>query len=379
MRLMMRNILNNRKGFVYTIFAIAIITVFLAMILIRTTTVSREKIIKEELRTSQLLHIISDVFDDMERAMTISATRSLIATINWEISTGNFTPNFTSTMQELLFNGTIGGEPQPFVENSTLPYWSGKIENILKQQRIEASLVYHNITVDLVGYFKVRVTTNVSVVLVDRIEDAMLKRNETMSTVISAEGIEDPFVTIGSLGFITNNFRLCPWIKGNESSGSVFYGKALVDYTTTNFSFVPPDSGLVLVTDTLLGKTNYGNFAGIIIQRDENPSSVDYVSGVENISMIRNGSYVVVSANTVYLTNITDSDCIFRGVNSCYFPVSDAPTVLDRIEGRNYHTDIYDKTGKYGIASFICTASLPSELRKGNEILALDYKYLPLT
>ncbi len=371
---------SGRKGIIYTLFAIVLISLLMFSIALKTKPITRETTINERARVEQLHYYVEDVMADMERATTISFKRALVAIITQEVSTGNFVSNVTEIIPEVTVNGTLNGTELPFLQNETLSAWQEKISTLLSRYHFVLNSSSSNFVIALSNYTEVKLNMNYSLNIRDNILQANLTKHSNMSTSISMEGVEDPFITINTLAYVLNTFRMCPAIESSSYSTSDFYGKAYVDMSSTDFSHVGGKASKVLVTDTLVGKSNYSGFAGVIVENNEIPAeSVDYASGVSNaVSLIRNASYVIKHDSLIYLTNLTDEDCTSNGNSSCYFPMDGAPTLLDRLEGRNYHTAIYDPAGIFGIGSYICNYRLPAELRKSSNPLVLDYKYLPL-
>ena len=371
---------SERKGIIYTLFAIVLVSLLVFSIGLKTKPIARETTINERARVEQLHYYVEDVVTDMRRAATISFKRALVAIITQEVSTGNFVNNITEVIPEVMVNGTLNGTKLPFLQNEILSAWQEKISKLLVSSHLLLESSFSNFVIALSNYTEVKLGVNYTLNLRDDILEANLTKCSNMSTAISMEGVEDPFITINTLAYVLNTFRMCPAVKASSHSASDFHGKAYVDTTSTDFSNVRDKASRILVTDTLTGKANYSDFAGVIVENDEIPAEpVDYASGVSNATtLIRNASYVVKHHSLIYLTNLTDDDCANSGNSSCYFPMKNAPTLLDRLEGRNRHTTTYDPAGAFGIASYICNYQLPTELRKSPDPLVLDYEYLPL-
>ncbi len=365
----------RRKSLLYTAFAVMAVAavIFVLVLQFRTSWVSTS--IKEKIRGDELTYLYQDVVSDEERALYIAGKRALIATINYELTNGTFFERVNETVANVSLNGRIDNELQPIMENTTLFDWEEKINNLLKYSNLHANVSPTSIELAPLNQFNLKISADTIILLYDRMLDAKVNRSTVTSSIISLEGLEDPFNTIESVGFILNVFMECEFVNGSIYDESESYGRAYRDYTTTDFSNVDGQEKYVLVTDTIDGKFNYTGFAAIITS--EIPSTNvnnPHIFGINDIELIKNESLVVKVGGKLYLTNIT-----YENNNSCYFPWSSAPSILDRLEGRNYPAEKYFVNGtSLGIASFIAIQQFPPELRKVSETHVLDYTYYPL-
>ena len=365
----------KRKALLYTAFTIVAVAsiLFVLTLQFRSSWISTS--IKEKIRGDELSYLYQDILKDGERALYISGKRAVIATINYELSNGTFFENANDTIANATLTGIIDGELQPIMENTTLEDWFSKISSLTEYRGLTTNITFLGIEVKPDGYMTISIQARANIIVHDDALNATINRSTNFKTVVSLLGIEDPFNTIESLGFVLNTFRMCGSLNGSVYDDSQVYGRAYVDYTTTDFSSIQEKENYILVTDTIDNKTNYTDFRAMITA--EIPSAnlaTPHIFGVSGIDAILNQSLIVKVGGRVYLTNIT-----FEKNNSCYFPWSSAPSILDRLEGRNYPDPKYFLDGeRQGIASFIAVQLFPPELIKTSETHVLDYTYYPI-
>ncbi len=365
----------KRKALLYTAFAVLAVAsvIFVLSLQFRSSWVSTS--IKEKIRGDELTYLYQDLMKDGERAIYIAGKRATIAVINYELSNGTFFENANETIANTTLDGVIEDEPQPIMENTTLIDWLEKINNLFSYRKLNASVSFQSLSVTPEDFFTLEFSAEVRINLYDKMIDASVNRTTIFRNRVSLIGIEDPYNTIKSIGFIMNVFRECDFVNGSIADSSEAYGRAYKDFSTTDFSSIPDKSKYVLVTDTIDGKSNYEDFAAIITSMvPASSTTAPHVFGVVDIELILNKSWIVKYGDKIYLTNI-----IYEKNNSCYFPWSSAPSLLDRLEGRDSPDPKYYVNGRSaGIASFIAVQYFPQDLIKTSETHVLDYQYYSL-
>ncbi len=347
----------SKKGFVYTLFVISFLVSIVMFISMQKDIQPRSEI-AEKIRADEVISFSHAIAGDIGRSSYISGKRALLAlTNNITEGNGSFSENADNAAMELLINGTLGGFPAEIMENSTIHSWAEILKIIGHERRMDVNLSIDDIRIIQASYFEIALISNVSTYIYDPLTKIMY--NKTMHIVqnVPVEQIEDPYIAIKSLGSASNTFKSCAFRTGSSHGGSWAYGKINAS-TQSDFAGGSPDQ--ILVTDTIVGKSNYGNFKAVITETGSDiPLVPTYIVGVPagTLSASKNGSYAVVSNNTFWLTNDT----------SCYFESPEGPSFFDRLEGRDSLSLKYSLPDKItGLGTFILTFD------KGR---CLDYKY----
>ncbi len=356
-----------KKGFVYTMFTIVVVSsIFLVLALNMDKTSTHTTKIIEKIRADEVHYLVVGIEKDIERSGEISGRRALLALINWEISNGKFVNVANESVKEAIINGTVnnGNENLTLMENNTISDWMQTLETLAKKRGLKTTILVPNTTVSMESPYTIRVSTNAHIRAQDEIIEVAYKRNTTYSNIVSVKNLEDPFITVKSYGYAKQNFIECEKITGSANSGDWVYGFAYIS-DENDLLNVTGKADKVLVTGTIVGKSNFNGFAGIVAEQNSAPVAPPYVFNVTNAkNIILNNSIMVIDNETVWLTNITNQPNA-----SCYFNKRDAPSFLSRLEGKN-NTD-----NDLGIASFIHVPSLPVEMQSGSDIYVLGYEY----
>ena len=210
----------SKKGIFFTFIAITIMAVFILIYkppadisLSKDTQSIRTRIISVDGYVDDLEN---RYFETMLRAATYKTILSLIFYIN---ETGSYiTDNLNSTFYEVVTNGSIldsTGEHVPIdtltnkqiMEDNTLSYWSNTIiESAKDTLDVDTEINITNVTVFQTKPWNIDSEMTLNFTVKSNVAE-WKKRNITISTTISIEGLHDPYYlknTIGEYGNIIN-------------------------------------------------------------------------------------------------------------------------------------------------------------------------------
>ena len=299
-----KNSKTMKKGFVYTLFTIVVVTSLMLLLQVNmistTTSVSKST---EKIRADEVHYLVDGIDKDIGRSGEISGRRALLSIINWEITNGTFTTMAIDSIEEAILNGTInsGDETLILMENNTLANWMTTLETLANKRGITTEISLKNTTTYLSSPFSISITNNASITARDIIIELAYKRNTTYSNSIIIDNLEDPYTTVKSYGYLKQNFIRCQNIAGIAHSSDWTYGFAYVS-SETNYENVSDKQDKILVTETISGKSNFNTFAGIITEQNDIAVTPPYVFNVTNATNeILNNSIVVVDNETVWI------------------------------------------------------------------------------
>ena len=369
----------KRKGFFYTLFAVIMFVLIVSNISLLNETTYEFDSNYEVIRNNEMAYFVEGVFDDMKRSSLISGKLSIIAIANYEIENGSFVNQSNASLITAMLNGTYNGEDLKFIENATLTDWYTSIKILAQDLSYVVEIDLKNITIEQKDNFNLIAKINTNVLIVDPVVSAAFDKNLTTIQEFSINNTEDPFNTVLSKGFVYQQFVICDYIEGLDSSVDWEYGIAYVDSTTANYTgFSFGTNNMILVRENISKVDDFASkFVAVIGQTNDTTGVLDYIANATNASsLIANGSIIVLDNNKIWFTNLTT-----QTEHSCFFEAKNAPCFLDRLENSSVFSSKY-LPGNRGIGSFINIMYFPAPLQNG---LAegigdykLDWKYYPV-
>ncbi len=369
----------KRKGFFYTLFVVIMFVLIVSNIsMLRESTYEFDNGY-EIIRNNEMAYFVEGVFEDIERSALISGKLSVIAIANYEIENGSFVNSSNTSLITAMLNGTYDGNNLKFIENSTLQDWYESIKILAEGLSYDIEIDINNITLMQKDNFKLNITIDTNILIVDSIVSAAFDKNLLIAQEISINNTEDSFNTVLSKGFIYQQYNICNYIEGLTSSVDWKYGIAYVDNTTTNYTgFSFGTNNMILIRENISKVDDFaGKFIAVIGQTNDNTGALNYIANATNASnLIANGSIIVLDNNKIWLTNLT-----IQTKHSCFFEAKNAPCFLDRMENSSVFSSKY-LPGNRGIGSFINIVYFPlpmqNVLAEGIGDYKLDWKYYPV-
>ena len=203
------------KGLFFSLIILILTMIFISFILLQKSLVSfYSKQTFVEARVDWMLNFYDSILKDSEKAFKIIGRRALSAAINKVIATGIPLNSSNSTVYELIFNGTLNGEPQPLLQGSTLTDWKNKLKSIAAKQALELNISFNRILIYPYDSFNVKIEYEINVYLHDLKINASLNKSKPKEVLINIENLEDPLYPLKTYGRIVNTFRLSPhWLN----------------------------------------------------------------------------------------------------------------------------------------------------------------------
>ena len=373
------------KGFVYTIFVMALVLSLVSLASFDFLK-SKELAIKEDAsyRVDGAYYFLEGARQDLSRSSFISGKRAILAIIDEILDSGNYTTSYADDgIVEAVVNGTYNGTPIGLMEGTTLGDWSSQLVSLASTLRFNATITIGNASLLLFDAFNVLLSSNINVVVRDEKLNLGFNRSFVASSVVPLENIEDPLLSIESYAYVRNIVVECnksryPYHASRLVSGTLYSsgwtsGRAYVG-SSSDYSSVPDREEKVLVVPDIPDPFPPGisDFAGVVSENstDDNSSLSYYVFGASNaMQLIGNGTLLVLDGKDVWVNNILD-----EMNDSCYFEDPFGPSFLDRMEGRFSTSARYNLTDKIaGIGTFLDVSRLPPALQ--NYYPAVDFVY----
>ena len=377
-----------RKGFVYSLFSVLIISSLIGLLSISSNSDMDKSLkinIDEKLRTDELFYFKEGAKQDFGRSVYISGKRATIALVDDILRDGNYTEGVASeNIKDLIETGTYGNNTLVLMENSSVEDWASNIYHLGQLHRIAVHIDI--ISTDIIpdNPFSFELSNDVNISVTGLIFGIQFNDSAVSKNIIGLEAVEDPFISIESYGYLRQIVRKCnttkyPYHAQNISTTGVFGYPGSDNWTSGRLSLDindPNPSGKILViSDIPDGPNNADHFRGVVSENvsDDTTNISSYIFGassvVSNFSSLGFAPIVVMEGDNVW------SSYIYDELNeSCYFTDLLAPSFLDRLEGNFNTTAKYNVTNEtIGIASFIKVIELPEELQ--NPYSSVDFKY----
>ncbi|MBN2518312.1 MAG: hypothetical protein JXB14_05685 [Candidatus Altiarchaeota archaeon] len=284
-----RELRNGRRGYLYTIAIIMLITP-LIFLLIFYTGMSKPKIddISGKIRCDELYYFVEDVKNDLSRAMLIFGRRAAIYAVD-DVVTNNRTMSTYSydncssyvyqgegseaALVELVICGTLYGSNVTYMMNHTLPTWIERIEADADEMNFDLDIHVLNLTIAMRDGFNFALIPYMDIVVGDK-AGLCYYEEENISTIsiTSIEGLEDPLYPIHTnnkiIKYIYNctddisldNLAGCStenWGNGSDSGDIVLYSNIQSDPGLATYCSTTPNiNDMILVFDIAFGSCN---------------------------------------------------------------------------------------------------------------------------
>lgn len=385
-----------RHGFVYSVFAIAIIGLTLNIVVFNVGDELEDQR-GERLRIDEAFYFLLSIEDDLDRATDIVGRRAVTALTNRIIDTGEFYDEAEPPYREAFVNGTINGTVAPLMNRSTIRNWSRKMQNEADDAGFRLNLTFVSMEAGKWDTMHIALNTTYHLNLTDPVTRSSFDRVERVRGPVSFRGTEDPLILIESAGRYTNFYANCSTAAParQHGTGSTRFYDSQPNWTSGTAVTRPangPVSGVsdrgekIAVVDDVCSYSpstltnDFTDFAGVVTESEAidqvNANSVDIcgnssvsmnavIDGADGATNITNGTMAVMDGYGAWQNNLKAWT-----EQGCYFKDPWAPWFWDRLEGRLVHGPGVDS----GLAFLLTVPDLPSELQKANTS-AVGYVY----
>jgi len=194
----------NKKGIIFTIIAIALLSFFLVSYTIFYSINTRESVTK---RIETMNNFVNLVEEDLPRQLYISGFRVIFLFNKRIADTGDYMINFNSTFKECFYNGTIYGEAQTLMDGVKLEDIEDALNEKARNINVNISLTNSNISIYQESPWFIKVVLNANLEIRDEGDLASWNRAASFETYIPVEGFEDPLYVVETNGLVTNKIN----------------------------------------------------------------------------------------------------------------------------------------------------------------------------
>jgi hypothetical protein len=210
--------LENKKGMLFTLTVVALLSLFLASYGVFSYVKDRGVINN---RIDTMNNFVFSIEEDLIRKFYISGFRIIFLFEKEIAESGNYISSFNSSFEEAFFNGTINGEGQDLLEKVIFE----DIEDFFNEKgskiNVNVSLLNPKIFVEQSGPWEINFSVKMDLIVEDKSKLAFWNRTILVSSYIPIEGFEDPFYIVNTNGLVVNKINktiYVDFINGSDVS-----------------------------------------------------------------------------------------------------------------------------------------------------------------
>lgn len=243
---------------------------------------------------------VSDIDDDMTRALYIASYRGLLGMTQYISDNGVYITNIDGVATEIILDGNISGVKINITEESYFRAWILSVKQIANQMNLNVNFSNYNITAYQKDPWNVYFRLNVTVFVDDFSNLANWTVNKSVETFIPIYEFEDPIYTVQSNKQILNKIVKTPYYVFVNAGDKTNFTDHL-DNSYYIESILAPS-----YLDRLQGNSGASPFGIESLVRDygelvETRSRVDYIYMFD----LPTGTLRKVTGTNVYLDNET--------------------------------------------------------------------------
>lgn len=359
-----------RKGFAYTTFALLSASLLLMLLFSQVYKPADLNSANAE-RIGEASFFLESIFSDMDRSLSIATRRAFTGATDYVVEEGKPLSDPEENISEILVNGTLEGENFTTSGNASLSEWEGRVSNIASRSGYSVEIFIENYSFQN-GGFVIDSSFDISARLQDPTTLASFNSSESADVDVSVKGLEDPMLTLRSVGRYTVTIDRCGFddpadqvLTGSQNSSSTAYGSLVV--RPSDISSVSNSGEKIVAVENPdeYSSSDLNSFEGVIAgQTSSSPGDISttYVLGTGSLGGLEDNQTAVLDSDEVWRTGFAQ---MFE--ESCYVPSSRGPDFLDRLGNRLVNDD------SDGIATMIDVADLPPELRQTDSAVGFVY------
>lgn len=269
--------MKNRKGMVYTTFAI-IGTSLLILLFAFTSTSQDFTSDKNPFRIGEASYYIKNIEGDINRAHQVATENAASSIINYTVRE----TEAVNALDQALRNVTLNGSTERFdtvIRDSSLSSWTKSVKNSAKDSGYDINIDFGQLTFED-RQLKLKTTVNAFTQLQDPKTATQFNNTVKKSVTVNFEGLRDTFLYIRSTGDYINNYDDCGFddplkvvTTGEKSNNGATYGEVTSDISATD------KAEKILITEGSPDRTDANEFAGVVstAQNNQGYNDVKYV------------------------------------------------------------------------------------------------------
>lgn len=376
----------RRTGFVYLMFAIAVMGLLVVAITIPINIEAGDTTSASRIGVDELFYFVESIRSDMERAIDITGRRAMVAIANDVVTSGAYLDTAPGpAIAMVAYNGSFNGTEYTLLDDTALVDWVAKMESQAGAEGYSSDLVVDvdSMAAEQDGPFAVRFSFAYNLSVYDpAIETGFNRTDRRFSAPVTIDGLEDPLIYVETAGRRSRSVRRC----GVEPADHVLTGDSYAynrtyegeqrNWTGGTSAVTPgtvadldPDAVAFVDDHCSFAESDLDDLAGVVSGSDDScgygGELTGLVTGVDNVSRVTDDRRVVLDDATVHELGIP------RMIDTgCFVSDPTGPSYLDRLTGTNGPST--------GIVSLLDVPELPDEVQYSGRT-AVDHGYFNIT
>lgn len=358
------------KGFAYTSFAILSATLLISILFVQVYQPMDMENANAE-RIGEASFFLDSVFTDTDRTLSIATRRAFAGAVSEVVNSGEALKNPEENISEIMVNGTLDGSPVDSIGNASLSDWETRVSDIASDSGYSLQIEIENSSFRSTG-FDIKSSFQVRATLFDPVTRASFNRTHSTSTTTSVQDLEDPMITLRSLGRYTVTVNECGFdvpaesFAASQNSSDTAYGEAVVQPVEMSSIDSKDEKVLAIENPDGYSSSELNQFEGVVASETSSDTSgitTSYAFGLGSISYIERRKNVLIDSDDVWSTGFVQ---MFE--ENCYIESEQGPDFTERLAN-----NLAGSSGT-GITTLIDIRELPPQLQK-SEASAVDFVY----
>lgn len=193
-----------KKAQLFTLVSIALIFLLLASYEIYSIASDRQAV---KTRVKTMENFLFSTEQNLERQLYISGYRTVFLAEAEILNTGAYINNFNSFFQEAVYNGTVNGNSTLILFGATLSAIQSDIQSQASKLNLNFSFTNVSISIGQEDPWNLVIYLNFNLTLTDKTNLAGWNRIQTIKSLISINGFEDPVYLINTGGKVSRKIN----------------------------------------------------------------------------------------------------------------------------------------------------------------------------
>lgn len=197
----------NKKGFIYVITASLLVAVLFLVFFFQEEISFVEKTETGLVRISLANDFVSSFNQDLERALSIAAFRSMVALEEHIVARGEFLNDTEAHFVEVVETGMINGSSYSIIENSSLKEYIRKINFVADDLGLMINVSVNDIVLGQADPWNLDVSINASVLIIEKSGLVYWNYSRLYASVVPIENLRDPLYSVNTRSRVSNTIR----------------------------------------------------------------------------------------------------------------------------------------------------------------------------
>ncbi|MBI4451232.1 hypothetical protein HY642_04615 [Candidatus Woesearchaeota archaeon] len=210
----------NKRGVFFTIIAVLLVALAVVTMLSFTATTPMHAQ-SAEVRIRTLDAFLRDTETNIDRALTIAATRAILAFEQEALSAGKYIDSVQAAFPAAVLNGTYHNRTLTLLENATLEDWTGRVKAQAATIGIQIDLGFSDVAITHASPWILQANLTASISLADAGGLASFAVVYKSNASFSIIGFEDPLYPLNTLARVPNIINQSPFagfVTNNETT-----------------------------------------------------------------------------------------------------------------------------------------------------------------